>query len=975
MQKILEKYGLTGAAMNGFIARDVSRLDMLGADVIRLEHERTGAQIMLIENEDINRAFELSFRTPAVDNTGVPHVFEHSTLDGSKKYPSKQLWFNTNYQTYNTYMNAGTLNYMTTYPVASLSEKQLLALADFYADSCFNPMIYEDESIFREEAWRYAMDDPNGELTLAGTVYSEMRGAYTLRFASELNFIRTLFPGSVRGNNHGGTPSDIPSMTWADLKAYHDVYYHPSNAMICIYGKIEAPEAFLKLLDDCFAAYERREAAPSDENYRPITSAVRAEFEFPLAADADTEKGSVIGYGFACGGMTEEDALRLDMLSDLLDDPSSAFHQKVREALPYASAGCYADFSTPEPAIFFSADNVNPEDADVFKRAVDEAMAETARSGFAPETVEAVAASKRLSLLLSGESDTVGVDLSMMFAMLWTCFDDPHGYEKYISMHDQYVPLAESGAFADLLRRCVTENPRSAIAVTKPVAGLKEKEDAALAEKLAGIRADMTDAERAAIAASDEEEEDDCAGYLRKLKAVSVPELPEEARVYEISDETGKDSVRRIDVRANAKGVGTALMLLDARGIPQENLHDFKLYAALIGELDTLRRTRAQVSARITRYLFGQTIRVSAFGSGDELNPRLRGSFTALDEDMESAYDLLYELFFETKLDDAAAIKGLIAAEKSRLRRSISQNPLSMLFFRSYAETCASAAYFSHVSFLDYYDYLCRAEEKMDEDPEAVLGGLRNVQKLLNTRANAIVGFVGSEESAANHRAAADKFLSRLNGNPAARQEYAFAPAARKEAFVIDNAVQFNVRFAPFASLGIDEYADALAVLNTLLTDLYMMPGLRDRYGAYGAYASAQAQYGEQLFTYRDPNIAETAAVMNALPEEIGRLLKDVDQEKLDGYIMSAYSKLAKSTGELSGGLDAILDRLNGLGRLEKPERLRRLKALTPQVLAGYAEKIARVSKEGSFRTAGSAASIDAAANLYEEIFRPFSAE
>jgi len=168
-----------GDVISGFEVISVSRFEMVGADVVEFSHVQTGAQVLYVANEDTNRSFQISFKTPTVNDKGTPHVFEHAVLDGSEKYPSKALFFNLSYQTYNTYMNAYTMNMMTGYPVASLSEAQLLAYADYYTDSVLHPMLLEDESIFEEEAWRYELADADDELTIAGTVYSEMLGAMT----------------------------------------------------------------------------------------------------------------------------------------------------------------------------------------------------------------------------------------------------------------------------------------------------------------------------------------------------------------------------------------------------------------------------------------------------------------------------------------------------------------------------------------------------------------------------------------------------------------------------------------------------------------------------------------------------------------------------------------------------------------------------------------------------------------------------
>ena len=248
-----------GDELDGFVVKEVSRLDLAGADLVLFEHEATGALVLYIANGDTNRTFDISFRTPVVDDTGLPHIFEHATLNGSEKYPSQALFFNLVYQTYNTYMNAGTYDVMTTYPVASLSEAQLFKYADFYTDSVFHPILMTDESIFAQEAWRYSLTGMDGDLTIAGTVYSEMQGGYDLQSAALNNAYRTLYPGAEIGNCFGGLPEKIPDLTWDRLKEYHDQYYHPSNSLTCLYGKYDDYAAFLKLLDGYFSQYDRRE--------------------------------------------------------------------------------------------------------------------------------------------------------------------------------------------------------------------------------------------------------------------------------------------------------------------------------------------------------------------------------------------------------------------------------------------------------------------------------------------------------------------------------------------------------------------------------------------------------------------------------------------------------------------------------------------------------------------------------------------
>jgi len=173
--------------VNGFEALEIRDFSQINASVVRFVHQKTGAELYYIANDDTDRVFDLTFRTESPDDTGIPHVFEHAILNGSEKYPSRQLYDNLEYQTYNTFMNGYTYNRYSTYPVASLSEAQLLKLASFFTDSCFHPLVMEDESIFRTEAWRYRLNDPDDPLTIEGTVYSEMLGRRSVERSSYLN--------------------------------------------------------------------------------------------------------------------------------------------------------------------------------------------------------------------------------------------------------------------------------------------------------------------------------------------------------------------------------------------------------------------------------------------------------------------------------------------------------------------------------------------------------------------------------------------------------------------------------------------------------------------------------------------------------------------------------------------------------------------------------------------------------------------
>ena len=216
----------------------------------------------------------------------------------------------------------------------------------------------------------------------------------------------------------------------------------------------------------------------------------------------------------------------------------------------------------------------------------------------------------------------------------------------------------------------------------------------------------------------------------------------------------------------------------------------------------------------------------------------------------------------------------------------------------------------------------------------------------------------------------ADAFLEKLDADPIETQEYSFEPCAESEALVVDSSVQFNGVVSSFEQAGLADYSADQDAVAALITDDYLYPMLRDQYGVYSVFHGFVEDGGPYIITYRDPNVAESFAVMDGLADYVQEL--EMDQETLDGYILSAYNAYAKPEGELSGAVSAILSRLTGEPADLKLQHMRELKALTPEALQDYASAYAALLQNGIRFTAGGAGAVAANAELYEATLNPF---
>ena len=967
---------VVGDIVEGFEVKEIRPFAVIGAQVVLFEHQKTGAKLLYVANEDTNRAFQLSFPTRPEDYTGLPHVFEHATLAGSEKYPSTGLWFNLSFQSYNTYMNAHTADALTYYPVASLSEEQLLRLADFYTDSCFHPLIMEREDIYRTEAWRYEMADMDSPLTLNGTVYSEMLGAVTLDFRAMINANTATFPGSSMVYNYGGDPDYIPDMTWEALKEYHLKYYHPSNCLAILYGSFKDYTAFLKLLDEYFSPYEKKEFPFEEEGYARIAEPVISSVPYPVGSDSSTADQASVWYYILCPGMKgdmEQEHL-IDHAASLLSDSSSPLMIELRKTFPSGSFGIGREVAAPDDAILVTADGLNNGDAELFRETVDRVLADVAQNGFDPALVDIIATSLKFDAKLAAENSSPVSSVTGNLAYYYAVTGDPFRFVENYESLNRIPEENDSGLLTGAIARWLVNPELYTLTTTYPEAGLKEKHDAELEAKLAEIKAGMSEEEKQAIIDSTNATapEEDNSEMLASLTAVTVATLPEEIKTYELRDETGDDGVRRIEAVCGTDGISYVALDLDADALPQEDLHYLRLFTRLLGHMDTDRHSWEELEQLTGRYLYNNVFGVNYSGWKDRFHLYAIIEWYALDEDLETAYALVEEILFRTQFTDAKVLLDRIQAQKKAMRDQINQSPLSVLLYRQLGISNESDRYKSYMNFLEYYDFLSELEQTVQEHPEEVAARLENVQRFLANRSGAVAAAAGSEASLALNRPLADAFLAGLDDTVREHVSRDLPVPAQREGLITDSNIQFNIITMPWHVLDPEAEGYAYSALGQLVSDKLMIPDLRDKAGAYGAYCQSDNE-DLYLYTYRDPNVSETFAYFDALPDKVSSLA--ADQETIDRYIISTYSDLAKPAGELTGAIAAINRRINGAPDDDRLRAMRALKTTTPETLKDFAAYLADMLNTNIRGTVGAASSINANAGMFDAVLNPFNAE
>ena len=258
------------------------RIEDVASDGYLLRHKKSGAHICILSNEDDNKVFSIGFRTPPEDETGVPHIIEHTTLCGSEKFPVKDPFMELAKGSLNTFLNAMTYPEKTLYPIASYNNQDFKNLMDVYLDAVFHPNIMRYREIFMQEGWHYELESQDAPLVINGVVYNEMKGAYSSPDEIlETAITQALFPDNTYSKNSGGDPEHIPELTYEDYLDFYHKYYHPCNSYIYLYGDMDVEERLNWMDREYLSRYDLAEVDSEIPLQKPFSEMVYMEKKYP----------------------------------------------------------------------------------------------------------------------------------------------------------------------------------------------------------------------------------------------------------------------------------------------------------------------------------------------------------------------------------------------------------------------------------------------------------------------------------------------------------------------------------------------------------------------------------------------------------------------------------------------------------------------------------------------------------------------
>lgn len=956
---------------------DEHRVEDVQSDGFILRHKKSGARIAILSNNDDNKVFYIGFRTPPEDETGVPHIIEHTTLCGSKKFPVKDPFIELAKGSLNTFLNAMTYPDKTVYPVASCNDQDFKNLMDVYLDAVFNPNITKYEEIFKQEGWHYELTGRDDELKINGVVYNEMKGAYSSPdevLSSQI--YRSLFPDNTYSKDSGGNPEYIPKLTYEAYLDFYHKYYHPSNSYIYLYGDMDVVER-LEWLDKEYLSLYDYKKVNSEINKQPAFDEIKnVEAQYSITMDDSQENKTYLSYNRVVGDSLDE---MLYQAFDVLDYALvSSPGAPVKQALIDAGIGddVYGSYDAGilQPVFSFVAKNANASQADEFESIIENTLKEVVKTGI---NKEALLAGINSSEFKFREADFGQFPKGLLFGLncldSWL-FDDmkPFIHLECLGTFAKLRKAVDTDYFEKLIQEYLLDNTHGSSVTVKPKRGLGNEREEALAKELSDYKASLSDEEIKKLIEDTEhlkkyQEEPSSDEDLRKLPMLTRADMKKNAMPFSnIEDELSDVKVVRHDIESN--GIDYISFLFDAGDFAQSELGYLGFFTNALGLVSTEKYSYTDLANATNIYTGGISTGTASHPDIKDRNNfvfKLEVKLKVLEKNLDKALELMEQMLLSSDFTDTKRLSELVAQIKARLQANLSSSGHLVAAMRSMSSFSRYALYQDELKGIAFYRSICHIEKELSESPKSVSDKLAAIAKKLFARNRMLISFTGNNEAYGNAKPSLEKVIAGFNKMSAIGNQAEVHFNTAKEAFIDASQIQYVAKTGDFICEGY-EYTGALRLLRIILSYDYLWINVRVKGGAYGCM-NTFLRSGESYFvSYRDPNLSDTLDVYDRIPEYIKSF--SPDERDMTKYIIGTFSALDTPMNPEAKGSRSLSAYLEGITYEQIQKERNEILNAQPKDIRRLADLVEAVLKKDSICVIGNENMIKESAGLFENV-------
>ncbi len=915
-------------------------IDSLNITVEEYQHKKTGALHYHLAADNPENVFLVALRTVPTDSTGVAHILEHTALCGSKHYPVRDPFFMMIRRSLNTFMNAFTSSDWTAYPFASQNRKDFNNLLDVYLDAVFFSNLHELD--FAQEGHRVEFekaDDPNSNLTFKGVVYNEMKGA----MSSPVNILwqtlsEHLFINNTYHYNSGGDPEKIPDLSYEELKAFYKKHYHPSNAIFMTYGDIPAYEHQAIFERRVLTHFDKQHTRINVDDAKRFTSPRIIEKSYPIDKNvADSDKTHIV-IGWLLGHSIDlEEQMQAHLLSGvLLDDGASP----LRFALENSDLGaapsplCGLEDSNKEMTFVCGIEGSRAENSEPLEKLVMEVLNKVAKEGIPEKRVESVLHQLELSQReISGDSYPFGLQLILGGLSTAIHRGDPMATLDLEPILDKLRQQIKDPDFIkNLVKKLLLDNPHRVRLTLKPDTSLSQQKKEAETERLAAIKAAMSDEQKArtiklaARLAARQAEQDD----PEILPKVGLDDIPPTLKIAQGTTDT-IGSFPATFFAQGTNGITYQQIIIDLPELNDDLLEMLPYYSQCLtelgcGELSYLETQawQSKVSGGISTYSAMQTY----IDDVQKIRGKLIFSGKSLARNHFQLSRLLQKTLLEVRFDEHSRIREIIAQQRAASEQSITGNGHTLAMLAASSGFNPATALSHRLRGLAGIKKTKKLDDSLKEDQDTISAIADKFIRIHKAVLKAPRQFLMIAEK--ERREEIKKDLDSCWQQQATSHDHFTeftAPKVhtrKKEMWITSTQVNFCAKAYPTVPV---DHPDAapLTVLGGFLRNGYLHRAIREQGGAYGGGATHDADSAVfRFFSYRDPRLSET---LEDFDQSIQWLLtKEHEWRQVEEAILGVISSIDKPASPAGEAKKAFHNELHG--RTAEQRRLFRQRVL-----------------------------------------------
>lgn len=957
--------------------RDIKEINGVGR---LFEHEKSGARLFSLKNDDDNKTFTISFKTPPYDSTGLPHILEHSVLCGSRKFPTKEPFVDLIKGSLNTFLNAFTFADKTMYPLASRNDKDFMNLMDVYLDAVFYPNLHKTKEILMQEGWHYEIENREDPLTYKGVVYNEMKGAFSSAEGVLFRKIQeTLFKDTPYVNESGGDPEFIPDLTQEKFTEFHKKYYHPCNSYITLYGDGDLDKQLEFIDREYLKDFDRIDVDSHIDLQEPYAQRVEVEKAYSISADEDENDKTFFSLNFVAGNPENPvDHLGVDILEYLLLETQAS---PLKNALVEANIGkdVYGSFDTAilQPTLSIIVKNTNKDKKDEFLNIVTDTLQKLVDEGIDKKLIEACVNSTEFKLRENESSSyPKGIVYAMNCLESWLYGKDPFTFVEYDKLINEIRNRAENGYFEELIKKYLLDNKHSSMLTLVPDKELAGKNEAKLKEKLSNIKKSLSEEELDAIIKDVEvlkkrQNTKDSEEDLKTIPLLDLDDIDKNAEKID-TDICDINDIKLLHTKEFTNKILYLTATFDTSSIEENLVPYLRILSYSLGKLSTEKRNFDQLSNEININTGGVYFTADAYvdvNNEDKYYRKFSMRGKALTSKANDLIELMAEIISSTKFSEFNKIHELIRQLKSRIEMNMIERGHRVAFNRLISYFSPAGSYMENINGIGFYKFISDLEKNFESKKEEIKNNLEQISRIVFNKNNLIISVVGEEEELTALKDNINKILQVLGNEKLEPKEYNFKVERKNEGILTPANVQYVAKGFNINKIGYS-YNGKLSVARTIISLDYLWNKVRVQGGAYGC-ASLITRGGNAGFaSYRDPNLKETLEAYNETSEYLNSF--EATDREMTKYIIGTISELDYPLSPSVKGEQALGNYIKGLTQEQIQEERNEVLSTTVNDIKDTGKLFADLMKEDFYCVIGNEDKIKENKDIFNNIITLF---